>query len=143
MRPDGVGMDIRLEIKHTLTIGADDRLARLLEKLTIPAASICEILTRIDEIDQGIVTMSDKLQASIDTLIADNAQLQTDVAEAPASIAALVAAAIAAQANAGVTPAQLQSLVDLHTALGGANTQLKAALAGTPPVIPPSPTPTV
>lgn len=80
--------------------------------------------------------MSDATQTSIDTLIADNVALKAAVDSAPAAIATLVAAALAGAVSAGATPAQLQQLADLHTALGGEAAQLTAALAGTPPMPP-------
>jgi hypothetical protein len=89
------------------------------------------------------------LDTSIATLVADNVALKAAVDAAPAAIATLVAAGIASAASQGATTAQLQGLADLHTALMGDTTELQAALAGTPPVVPtpvvaptPDPTPT-
>ena len=93
------------------------------------------ILGHLHHITESIRTMSGSVQTSIDQIIADNAELKAAVDGAPAAIAALIAKAIADQANAGVTPAQMQSLADLHTALGGELAQLNAALAGTPPAV--------
>ncbi len=69
-------------------------------------------------------------------------QLQTDVASEGTAvssavtlingIAAQIAAAIAAAQAAGATPAQLQSLTDLHTAVVGQTSSLAAAVAAAP-----------
>lgn len=83
--------------------------------------------------------MSGNLDQSIAQLIADNQQLKSDIDAAPASIATLVAAAIAGAINQGATPAQLQAMADLHTALSTDHTELTAALAGTAPVVAPAP----
>jgi peptidoglycan hydrolase CwlO-like protein len=93
--------------------------------LGMPAA----LQTLIQKVDK----MSESLDQAIAALQADNAQLKADIAAAPAAIAAQIAAAIAAQTGAGVTPDQMQALIDLHTQLGGDHTDLQAALAGTPP----------
>jgi hypothetical protein len=94
------------------------------------------ILAKLHIIKEKVDAMSDALSTSIATLVADNVALQAEIAAAPAAIATLVATAIANQAAAGVTPAQMQSLADLHTALSGDTAQLTAALAGTPPAPP-------
>ena len=99
----------------------------------------CVVMAALTELQRKVNTMSDT-QASLDTaiasLIADNATLKAAVEGAPAAIATLVANAIAKQVTVGVTPAQLQSLAELHTALGGEATQLQQALAGTAPQLP-------
>lgn len=97
------------------------------------------VLRELQHIRQRIETMSDQqtaVGAAIQQLIADNEQLREDIANAPAAISALVATAIAAQANSGVTPEQMQQLADLHAALGGEHAQLQAALGGVPPAPP-------
>jgi uncharacterized protein YaaN involved in tellurite resistance len=96
-----------------------------------------QILAAVQTLKQQVSQMSGSLDTSIATLIADNATLKADIDAAPASIATLLAAAIAGAINTGATAAQLQSLADLHTALSTDHTQLTAALAGTPPVVTP------
>ncbi len=109
---------------------SDERLIEILAHLTAAVAANTEAIT-IMSISTG------SLDTSIQQLIADNATLKSSVDAAPAELATLVAAAIAKQVSVGVTPAQMQSLFDLHTALGGETAQLTAALAGTPPVVTP------
>jgi hypothetical protein len=104
-----------------------------------PDPRIDRIVTLITTLSQKVTTMSGALDVSIAQLIADNATLKADIDAAPASIATLLAAAIAGAINTGATAAQLQSLADLHTALSTDHTQLTAALAGTPPVVTPPP----
>jgi hypothetical protein len=101
-----------------------------------PGSDTARILAAVNDLRTEIASMSQTLQGSIDTLIADNVALKAAVDGAPAAIATLVAAAIAAAATAGATPAQLQAMADLHTALGGETAELSAALAGTPPAVP-------
>jgi septal ring factor EnvC (AmiA/AmiB activator) len=113
------------------------QLGRWLDELGSP----CRVHAALQTLIQKVEAMSSSLNTAIATLVADNAQLQADIAAAPASIAALIATAIAGQANSGVSAAQMQALTDLHTALGGDHTQLMSALAGTPPVIEPPPPP--
>lgn len=82
---------------------------------------------------QKVSRMSTTLDSAIAQLQADNAALKAEIDAAPAKIATQIAAAIAAATNAGVTPAQLQSLVDLHTAFSADSAELTAALSGTSP----------
>jgi hypothetical protein len=98
-----------------------------------------QIVALITTLTQKVTTMSGNLDSSIATLIADNQQLKSDIDAAPASIATLVAAAIAGAINTGATPAQLQAMADLHTALSTDHTELTSALAGTAPVVTPAP----
>ena len=146
---------------RAILLGLDDEDAfrtSLLGKLAALGASQDvrqrDLLAALNLLQQRVEIMSNTttdLDTSIATLIADNAALQTEVLAAPAAIATLVATAVAKQVGLGVTPAQLQSLADLHTALGGETTQLQQALAGTappppvvtPPVVTPPAPPTV
>mgnify|MGYP000173198232 CR=1 FL=1 len=131
---------------RAILLGLDDEDAfrtSLLGKLAALGASQDvrqrDLLAALNLLQQRVEIMSNtttSLDTSIATLIADNAALQTEVAGAPAAIATLVATAVAAQVGLGVTPAQLQSLADLHTALGGEATQLQQAMAGTAPQLP-------
>ena len=139
-----------MNILRAILLGLDDEDAfrtALLAKLTLLGNSHDvrqrDLVAALNLLQQKVDIMSSTttdLGTSIATLIADNAALQTEVAGAPAAIATLVATAVAKQVGLGVTPAQLQSLADLHTALGGETAQLQAALAGTappPPVVTP------
>jgi hypothetical protein len=113
------------------------RLRELLLSLLTPMRlQQTEILEQLRTLNQKVTLMSGTLDTDIAQLVADNAQLQAEVAGAPAAIATLVATAIAGATNLGATAAQLQSLADLHTALGGANSQLQTALTGVPPAPP-------
>jgi hypothetical protein len=109
------------------------------EPVPTPDPMLGRILDAISELSKDIKTMSGNLDQSIAQLIADNQQLKSDIDAAPASIATLVAAAIAGAINQGATPAQLQAMADLHTALSTDHTELTAALAGTAPVVAPAP----
>jgi len=109
---------------------SDERLIETLAHLTAAVAANTEAITIMSSTQTSLDT-------SIQQLIADNETLKTEIAGAPAAVATLLATAIAAQVSVGVTPAQMQSLSDLHTALGGEQAQLTAALAGTPPVVAP------
>lgn len=100
-----------------------------------------DILAAMADLKTEMQTMSQSLQSSIDLLIADNTALKAAVDAAPAAIATLVATAIAGAASQGATAAQLQSMADLHTALGGETSVLQAALAGTAPAPTPTPAP--
>jgi ABC-type transporter Mla MlaB component len=95
-----------------------------------------------------IPAMEAKMSALDDAIT----QLQSDVANLTTvdqsamalitGFATQLAAAVAAAAAAGASPAQLQSLTDLHTAIVAQDTSLAAAVAaGTPPVPAPTPTP--
>lgn len=98
-------------------------------------AASTQLLWLLEVIIKGIRSMSESqaaLQAAIDTLVADNAELRAAVESAPARIASIVAAAVAMQGG-GITPEHLQALADLHASFGGQTAQLNAALAGTSP----------
>ena len=138
-----------MNILRAIMLGLDDESAWRAElherMLHIEAAANARhraSIAALTNLQLKVNTMSDaqsSLSTTIATLIADNVTLKAAVDSAPAAIATLVATAVAAQVGLGVTPAQLQSLADLHTALGGETTQLQQALAGTAPPPPPPP----
>lgn len=99
----------------------------------------------INAFEQGIpiikrfIEMSAELDTAITTLQGDVAGLTDVVASAEAlmtNLSQLLADAIAAAANAGATPAQLQALTDLHTAVSDNEAGLAAAVAANTPAAP-------
>ena len=146
-----------MNILRAIMLGLDDENAfrsGLLSKLTLLSnlqeTRHRDLLSALHTLQQRMQVMSattSDLDTSISQIVSDNAALKAQIDAAPAAIATLVATAIAKQATMGVTPAQLQTLTDLHTVLGGETEQLKQALAGVAPpppaVTPPAVTPPV
>ena len=139
-----------MNILRAILLGLDDEDAfrtALMAKVTLLGASQDarqqDLLAALNLLQQKVNIMSSTttdLDTSIATLIADNAALKALILSAPSQIATLVATVVATQVGLGVTPTQLQSLADLHTALGGEMTELEQSLAGTapaPPVVTP------
>jgi ABC-type transporter Mla MlaB component len=103
-----------------------ERLAdRVVEKLR---PELHQLASRILK---GLKTMSVELDAALATLTDDVTKLTTVDASAVAMIQGLadqLKAALDAAANAGATPAQLQALSDLHTAISAQDDALAAAV---------------
>ena len=106
------------------------------------------LLERLDRIEDGISHIHRHLKEilmTIDDLKADVAAERTVIDGAIALIngfAAQLAAAVAAAQSAGATPAELQSLTDLHNAIITQTTALASAVtANTAPTAPATPTP--
>jgi ABC-type transporter Mla MlaB component len=100
--------------------------------------------TLVAKIAAAVVAAMEAKMSALDDAIT---QLQTDVTNLTAvdqsalslitGFAAQLAAAVAAATAAGATPAQLQSLTDLHTAITAQDDALAAAVAANTPAPPP------
>jgi ABC-type transporter Mla MlaB component len=116
--------------KLELTIIVSDNVHTLIQK--IAAAVVAAMEARMSALDDAIAQLQ-----------ADVANLTTVDQSAMALItgfATQLAAAVAAAAAAGASPAQLQSLTDLHTAIVAQDDALAGAVAsGTPAASPPTP----
>jgi hypothetical protein len=114
-------------------------------KLTIETEGACsiphEILiarieTMLHQMEQRILTAMTATDDAIAVLQADEASLKTELAGLATVITTFqtdLAAAIAAAGQAGATPAELQALTDLHTALSADIASVKGAEAAAPP----------
>lgn len=83
-----------------------------------------------------MLTIMSQADTKIQTLKDDVAKLTTVVASATTMIGgfqAQLAAAVQAALDAGATPAELQSLTDLHTAISAQSDGLAAAVAANTP----------
>lgn len=96
----------------------------------------------IQSIKQEIRNMSSNVQAGLDKLAADVAQLTTVDQSAVALIqgfGAQLAAAVAAAQAAGATPEQLQAFDDLSAGIEARTSDLAAAVAAATPAAPAAP----
>lgn len=102
-----------------------------------PSSKFDEILAALQSIFEKVNSMSVEIDTAIAQLQSDVATLTTVDASAVALISgfsAQLAAAVAAAQSAGATPAELQSLTDLGTAITAQSAALAAAVtAGTAP----------
>lgn len=87
-----------------------------------------EILTKMAALDAAIT----KLQADV----AAEKTVEDSAVTLLQGLSAQLAAALAAAANAGATPAQLQALTDLSTTLEANTTTLSAAVTANTPAAP-------
>ena len=97
--------------------------------------ALADIQARLATIEQK----EDKLMSAVDDAVAalqaDDATLKTKLDTLSAAVtgfAAQLAAALAAAANAGATPAQLQALTDLHASLQSDIATVDTAIAAVP-----------
>ncbi len=99
-------------------------------------ATLARIEQKVDAIQNQEQTMATALDTALADLTAKVAAQGTIVTSAETlmdGIPALIANAVAEGQAAGATPAQLQAITDLGTALQGQSTGLAAAIvAGTP-----------
>jgi len=97
--------------------------------------------TQLDRIERKLDTfmaaLDDKI-AALQAEVANNTTVEKSAVTLLQGLSSQLAAAIAAAANAGATPAQLQALTDLQTALNTNDTDLAAAIAANTPAAPPT-----
>ena len=92
-----------------------------------------------------MAAIDDKI-AALQTEVANQTTVDNSAVALLQGLSTQLAAALAAAANAGATPAQLQALTDLQTTLAANDTTLSAAVTANTPAAPagnPPPPPTV
>lgn len=97
---------------------------------------VLQTLDRLErKIDKFMAALDDKILA-LQNEVAENTTVEKSAVALLQGLSTQLAAAIAAAANAGATPAQLQSLTDLQTALNANDTDLAKAIAANTPAAP-------